>query len=90
MVMAWVFGGSGCHATSKGSELSYKLGYFIKSALFCPFRPVCTVCPDIIRILWISTFPGYYLHFVDIICILWISLIYKKIVDIICIGHITS
>ena len=44
---------------------------------------------DIIRILWISTFRGYYPHFVDIICIFWILWIYPNFVDIICIGHIT-
>ena len=52
----------GCRATSKGVELSYKIGYLINAALFCPVHPVCPVrrvrpiCPDIIRILWISTF----------------------------------
>ena len=39
---------------------------------------------DIIRILWM------YPHVVDIIHILWISLIYPHSVDIICIGHIMS
>ena len=36
---------------------------------------------------------GYYLHFVDIIRILWISTFrgyYLHFVDIMCIGHITS
>ena len=48
------------YAAIRGAELSYKLVYFIKTALFCP------VFPDIIRISWISTFRGHYLHFVDI------------------------
>ena len=87
MVMGWMFGSVEFHATSKVAELSYKLGYCIKAVLFCPIRPVCL---DIIRILWISTFPGHYLHFVGIICILWISLIYVNIVDHMCIGHIKS
>ena len=30
------------------------------------FFPICPVRPDIIRILWISTFRGHYLHFMDI------------------------
>ena len=63
MVALWMFGGVGCHATIKGAELSYKLGYLITKALFCP---VCPVCPDIIRILWISKFHGHYPHFVNI------------------------
>ena len=46
MVMGWVFGGAGFHATSKSSELSYKLGYFITAALFGPFCPVSPVFPD--------------------------------------------
>ena len=45
---------------------------------------------DIIRILCISILCGYYLHFVDIIHILWILWIYPHFMDIICIGHITS
>ena len=63
VVVGWIFGGVGCHATSKGEEFSYKIGYLIMAALFCPIRPVC---PDIIRISWISTFRGHYPHFVDI------------------------
>ena len=45
---------------------------------------------DIIRILCVSTFRGYYPHFVDIIQIFWILWIYPHFVDIICIGHIMS
>ena len=63
VVVGWMFGGVGCHATSKGGEFSYKIGYLIMEALFFPIRPVC---PDIIRILWISTFRGHYPHFGDI------------------------
>ena len=72
---------------NKGAELSYNIVYLITAALF---QPVCPVCPDIIRILWISTFRKHYPHFVDIIRIPWISWIYPHLVDIICIGHITS
>ena len=92
----------GCHATSKDVELSYNLGYFITAVQFCPVhlvcpaRRVCTICPDIIRILWISTFCGHYPHFVDTstfhgyISISRISWIYLHFSDIICIGCITS
>ena len=69
MVMGWIFGGVGYHATSKGVELSYNIGYFITEALFCPIctiRSIHPVHPDIIHILWISMFHGHYLHFVDI------------------------
>ena len=48
---------------SKGEELIYKLGYLIKAALFHPIRPIC---PDIIRIVWISMLCCHYPHFVDI------------------------
>ena len=40
VAVACMFGNSGCHATIKGAELSYKLGYLIMAALFCP------VCPE--------------------------------------------
>ena len=53
----------GCHATSKGVELSYKLGYLFTASIF---RLICHVCPDIIRILLISTFRGHYPHFLDV------------------------
>ena len=53
-------------ATSKGVELSYKLGYLNTAALFHPIRTY------IIRILWISTLRGHYPYFMDIIHILWI------------------
>ena len=66
VVAGWMFGGVGCHATSKGAELSYKLGYLIHKSLFNPVCIVHTVCPDIICISWISTFHGHYPHFVDI------------------------
>ena len=36
MVVGWIFGGAGCHAMSKGLDLSYKLGYLTMAALFCP------------------------------------------------------
>ena len=29
MVVGWMFSGVGCHATSKGAELSYDLDYVI-------------------------------------------------------------
>ena len=50
---------------SKDAELIYKLGYLIMAALFRPICPVRPVCPDIIHILWISTFRGNHPHFVD-------------------------
>ena len=31
---------------TKIAELSYKLGYLITAALFCPVRPVSHVCTD--------------------------------------------
>ena len=46
MVVGWIFGGDGCHATSKAVELSYKIGYLITTALFLPDCPVCPVCTD--------------------------------------------
>ena len=46
MVAGWMFGGTGCHAKSKGVESSYKLGYLITAALFYPVRPVRPVRPD--------------------------------------------
>ena len=72
MVVGLMFGGVGCHATSKGAELSYKIDYLIKVALFrpihptCPICPVCSVCLDIIHIFWISTFRGNFPHSMDI------------------------
>ena len=63
MVAGWMFGGVGCHTTSKAADLSYRLGYLITAALF---HLVCPVCPDIIRISWISMLRGHYLHFVDL------------------------
>ena len=44
MVMVWMFGSDGCHVTSKGEELSYKLGYLITAALFFTISTVCTDC----------------------------------------------
>ena len=41
MVVGWIFGGDGCYKTSKGEDLSYKIGYFIVAALVCPVIPVC-------------------------------------------------
>ena len=61
-----MFGGGGCHATSKVAELSYKLDFLITAALFFPIRPVHPVRPDIIHILWISMFHGHFLHFMDV------------------------
>ena len=55
-----MFGGVGCYAISTGAQLSYKIGYLITAELFHP------VCPDIIRILWISKSCGNKLHFVHI------------------------
>ena len=60
VVVGWMFGGVGCHATSKGAKLSYNIGYLITAALFCPD------CPHILRISWISTFCEYSPHFVDV------------------------
>ena len=45
MVVAWVFGSAGFHVTSKDAELSYKLGYLIMAALFCPVSPLHPVSP---------------------------------------------
>ena len=44
-VLEWIFGGAGCHVTSKGVELSYKLGYLITVALFFSVHTACPVCP---------------------------------------------
>ena len=40
MVMGWMFGGVGYHATTKGAELNYKIGYCIMTVLFLPVHPV--------------------------------------------------
>ena len=45
-------------------QLRYKIGYLITALLFSPVFPVhpaFRICPDTIRISWVSTF-----HFVDI------------------------
>ena len=36
-----MFGGAGFHATNKGAELGYKIGYFITAALYFPVCPYC-------------------------------------------------
>ena len=79
MVLGCMFGGAGCHSTSKGAELSYNLGYLITSALL---RPISPVCPDIIHILWISTFCGNYPYFVDVSVFCGYYLHIMDIVDI--------
>ena len=81
MVVGWIFGGVGYHATSKGAELSYKIGYLITADLFFP------VCPDIIRISWISTLCGNYPYFVDILAF---CRYYPHIVDIVDIVDISA
>ena len=83
MVLRWVFGGFGFHATTKGADLIYKLGYLIAAALFCTICPVCPVHPDIILILWISMFRGHYPRFVEtsIFCGYYLHVV--DIVDII-------
>ena len=44
MVVRWMFGGVRWNATSKGAELSYKLGYLIIIALFLLVRSDRTYC----------------------------------------------
>ena len=59
MVVGWMFGGVGCHATSKGAKLSCELDYpisFWSWILSCKY-------PHFVEI---STFCGYYPHFVVI------------------------
>ena len=80
---------------SKGTELSYKLGYLITAVSFCPvcpdIIPILWICdPNSIQVLWISTLRGHYTYFIDIIDILWILWIYMHFVDIISIGNIKS
>ena len=36
MVVGWMIDGAGCHTTSKGTDLSYKLDYEITAVLFFP------------------------------------------------------
>ena len=55
----WVFGGVGCHETSKGAELSCELDYvisFLSWILSCKYP----------HFMEISIFHGYYPYFVDI------------------------
>ena len=59
MVMGWMFGGVGCHVTSKGAELSCELDYTI---LFWSWI-LSWKYPHFVEI---STFYGYYPHFVEI------------------------
>ena len=71
MVVGWMFSGVGCHATSKGAELSCELDYAISFWLWI----LSCKCPHFVEI---STLRGYYPHFVYItvfcgnIHVLWI------------------
>ena len=51
VVVGWMFGGAGCHVTSKGTELSYNLSFFYYGS---------------ISLSGLSCFPSYYPHFVDL------------------------
>ena len=49
MVAGWIFGGVGCHATSKAADLSYRLGYLITAVLYhlvCPVCPLLSCCKE--------------------------------------------
>ena len=53
-VVGWMFGGVGCHATSKGTELSYDLDYIILFWLW-----ILSAFRGNIHVLWIlSAFRG--------------------------------
>ena len=78
-------------ATGKGAEISYKLGYEITAALF---RPVCPISPYRQHLFWSPKFirtvhiTSYLAHNVLPALTVIHSLI--LIVDVICIGPITS
>ena len=72
MVSGWMFGGVGCHATSKGAELSCELDYTIlfwscillwKYPYFLEISAFCGYYPYFVDT---SIFCGYYPHFVEI------------------------
>ena len=72
MVGEWMFGGVGCHATSKGAELSCDLDYaisfwpWILSWKYPHFVEISTFRGYYPHFMEISTLCGYYPHFVDI------------------------
>ena len=59
VVLGWMFGGVGCIATSKGAKLSCELYYSIS------FWP-CILLWKYLFFVDISTFRGYYPHFIEI------------------------
>ena len=59
IVVGWMFGGIGCHATSKGAELSCELDYAISFWL-------CILSWEYPNFVEVSTFPRYYPHSVDL------------------------
>ena len=81
MVVWWMFGGVGFHATSKGVELSCELYYTIFSGreYYCVSLFISWEYPRSVDIICIS---WKYPCSVDIIRILWK---YPRPVDIICI-----
>ena len=69
MVVGWMFSGVGCHATSRGAELSYDLDY---SILFWSWI-LSAFCGNI-HVLWIlSAFCGFTSH----LFWLWILSIFR-------------
>ena len=72
MVMGCMYGGFWCHATSKGTELSFEVDYaisflsWILSWKYPHFVEISTFRGYYPHFVEISTFRGYYLHFVEI------------------------
>ena len=72
VVVGWIFGGIGCHAPSKGAELSCELDYDISFWSWmlswkCPhFVEISRLCGYYPNFVYISVFCGDYPHFVEI------------------------
>ena len=96
MVVGWMFGGVGCHATSKGVNLSYKLGYLLREAKILPVRPVSPdhqvylyQSPRFIYNIYITSYLAR--NVLPVILVLPVLHSFVYIVDIIiCIDPITS
>ena len=63
LVVVWMFGGVGCHATSKGVELSSDLDYVISFWSWILSWKYLHIYPYFVEI---PTFCGYYPHFMEI------------------------
>ena len=99
VVMGWMFGGVGWHATSKGALLSCELDYSISFWLgmlswkYPYFVEISTFHGYYLHFMNISVFCGYYLHFVEISTFRGYNPYLVEIstsVDIICISWILS